>query len=55
MRYRLDDISTFLSVVDAGSISAAATHLNLSKSMVSKRITDLEQALGVDLLHRSTR
>ncbi len=49
------DIAAFLSVVDAGSISAAATHLNLSKSVVSKRVADLERALGVELLHRSTR
>lgn len=54
MRYRLDDIEAFLRVVDTGSISAAATQLNLSKSVVSKRVTDLEQALGVALLHRST-
>lgn len=55
MRYRLDDIAAFLSAVDAGSISAAATQLNLSKSVVSKRVADLERALGVELLHRSTR
>jgi DNA-binding transcriptional LysR family regulator len=54
MRYRLDDIEAFLRVVDTGSISTAATQLNLSKSVVSKRVTDLEQALGVALLHRST-
>lgn len=55
MRYRLDGIAAFLQVVDSGSISAAARRLNLSKSVVSKRITDLEAALGADLLHRSTR
>ncbi|HET6726206.1 MAG TPA: LysR family transcriptional regulator [Gammaproteobacteria bacterium] len=55
MRYRLDDIAAFLAVVDAGSISTAATQLNLSKSVVSKRVADLERALGVELLHRSTR
>lgn len=55
MRYRLDDIATFLQVVDSGSISAAARQLNLSKSVVSKRITDLEAALGGALLQRSTR
>ena len=55
MRYRLDDIATFLQVVDSGSISAAARRLNLSKSVVSKRITDLEAGLGGGLLQRSTR
>lgn len=55
MRYQLDDIDAFLHVVETGSISAAATQLNLTKSVVSKRVTDLEQALGVALLNRSTR
>ncbi len=55
MRYRFDDIIAFLHVIETGSISAAARRLNLSKSVVSKRITDLEAALGADLLHRSTR
>lgn len=55
MRYQLDDIAAFLQVVEAGSISGAATRLNLSKSVVSKRVADLEEALGAELLHRSTR
>ncbi|MGK9234506.1 LysR family transcriptional regulator [Inquilinus limosus] len=55
MRYRLDDIATFLQVVDSGSISAAARRLNLSKSVVSKRVSGLEAALGGALLQRSTR
>lgn len=54
MRYRLEDIDAFLHVVEAGSISGAATQLNLSKSVVSKRVADLEQALGVALLNRTT-
>lgn len=55
MRYRFDDIATFLQVVESGSLTAAATRLNLSKSVVSERITHLEKSLGVDLLRRSTR
>jgi DNA-binding transcriptional LysR family regulator len=55
MGYHLDDIAAFLQVIETGSISAAAERLGLSKSVVSKRITDLEAALGVELLHRSTR
>lgn len=54
MRYHLEDIDAFLHVVEAGSISGAATRLNLAKSVVSKRISDLERALGVALLHRTT-
>lgn len=55
MRYRLDDIIAFLHVVETGSISAAAIQLNLTKSVVSKRVSDLEKALGVVLLDRSTQ
>lgn len=55
MRYRFDDIATFVQVVESGSLTAAATRLNLSKSVVSERITHLERSLGVDLLRRSSR
>ncbi|NZA27630.1 LysR family transcriptional regulator [Luteimonas sp. SJ-92] len=52
---RIDDISLFLRVLDLGSISAAARHLNLSPAQASQRLQRLEKALGVRLLHRSTR
>jgi DNA-binding transcriptional LysR family regulator len=55
MRYSFDNIAAFVQVVESGSISAAALRLNLAKSVVSKRIADLEAELGVELLHRSTR
>lgn len=55
MKWRFDDLSTFLTVVEAGGITAAAERLNLSKSVVSKRVSDLEAALDVQLLHRSSR
>ena len=55
MRWRFEDLSTFLTVVEAGGISAAARKLNLSKSLISKRVSDLEADLGVQLLQRSTR
>lgn len=55
MRYRLNDIEAFLLVMETGSFTAAALRLDLSKSAISKRINDLEQALGTQLLHRSTR
>lgn len=45
----------FFCIVDTGSISGAAAKLNLSKSVVSQRLKDLERELGVTLLHRSTR
>lgn len=55
MQIRLDDILAFLQAMETGSISAAAQRMGLSKSVISKRITDLEVVLKVELLHRSTR
>ncbi|MEJ2131985.1 MAG: LysR family transcriptional regulator, partial [Gammaproteobacteria bacterium] len=55
MSWRLEEILAFLHVVEAGSITDAARRLKLSKSVVSKRITDLEAALQRQLLRRSTR
>lgn len=52
---RLAAMTTFVIVVDTGSFTAAATVLNLPKSRISQRISDLERHLGVHLLHRSTR
>jgi DNA-binding transcriptional LysR family regulator len=53
MNCRFDDIVTFMRVVEAGSVSSAATRLNVSKSVISKRISDLEAALRVELFQRS--
>lgn len=52
---RLEDMKTFLRVVEAGSFTAAADQLNTAKSAVSRRITELERYLGVRLLQRTTR
>ncbi len=52
---RVGDISLFLQVVDLGSISAAARHLDLSPAVASQRLKRLERELGVRLLHRTTR
>jgi len=54
-RLRLRDLQLFDSVVRWGSISKAATHLNLTQSAASKAIVQLERSLGVRLLDRSTR
>lgn len=45
----------FVTVVQTGSFSQAALKLGVSKSHVSKRISQLEQYLDVQLIHRSTR
>ena len=49
------DYALFARVVAAGSLSAAGREAGLSASMVSKRMARLEQRLGVQLLHRTTR
>ncbi|MDR5822307.1 MULTISPECIES: LysR family transcriptional regulator [unclassified Caballeronia] len=51
----LPDIRTFLAVVSAGSLSAAARQLNVAPMQVSRRIAVLEDDLGVRLFHRTTR
>jgi len=52
---RVGDIALFLQVIDLGSISAAARHLDLSVAVASQRLKRLERELGVRLLHRTTR
>ena len=48
-------ISIFQSVVEQGSFSRAAEKLGITTSAVSRRISSLEQHLGVRLLRRTTR
>lgn len=52
---KLDGISSFVAIAEAGSISAAARRLGLSKSVVSERLAELEHSLGAPLFHRTTR
>lgn len=51
----LERMLTFAGVVDAGSFTAAAERLGCSKAHVSQQISRLEEALGVQLLFRTTR
>ena len=51
----LAEMMTFAKVVETHSFSAAAEELKTSKSQVSKQISNLESALGVRLLNRTTR
>ncbi len=51
----LQQLSSFLAVVRAGSFVAAADATGLSKAAVSRHVADLELQLGVRLLHRTTR
>ncbi|RYF29364.1 MAG: LysR family transcriptional regulator, partial [Comamonadaceae bacterium] len=51
----IEELRTFVEVADAGGISPAARRLGVSKSIVSRRLVRLEEALGVQLLARTTR
>jgi len=51
----LDDMRLFAKVVDLNSFTAAAENLEMSRALLSKRISGLEQRLGVRLLNRTTR
>lgn len=52
---QLEDIQVFIRVVDAGSISKAAEQLNIAKSAVSRRLSELEERLQTKLIQRTTR
>jgi DNA-binding transcriptional LysR family regulator len=51
----LNDLNFFAQAVDSGGFASAARRLGCPKSTVSKRVAALEAALGVQLLHRSSR
>jgi DNA-binding transcriptional LysR family regulator len=52
---RLAAMEMFVRVVQERSFSSAARQLGVSKSVVSKAITELEDRLGAQLLNRTTR
>lgn len=51
----VDAMLTFVAVIDAGSFSGAADRLGQTPSGVSRTISRLEAALGMTLMHRTTR
>jgi len=55
MKTTLDELQAFVSVVDSGSISAAAEQLTQTASGVSRALSRLEEKLDVTLLRRTTR
>lgn len=55
MANSLNGLDLFASVVEAGSFAQAAERLHLTRSAVGKGIARLEQRLGVQLFHRTTR
>lgn len=52
---RLQSMRVFQRVVDEGGFAAAARALDLSPAVVTRLVADLEDDLGVRLLHRTTR
>lgn len=50
-----DDMRFFVEVANAGGVNRAASRLGVSKSIVSRRISAIEDDLGVQLFSRSTR
>jgi len=52
---RLTAMRVFTTVVDLGSQSAAADHLDLSRPVVSRYLAELEEWVGARLMHRTTR
>lgn len=51
----LGDVETFVTVVERGSLTAAAVALSTTPSVVSRALARLEARLGIQLLRRTTR
>lgn len=52
---RLEDLEVFVRVVERGSLTGAGISLGMSTPLVCRRLSALEQSLGVRLLDRSSR
>lgn len=52
-RIHWDDFETVLAIADAGSLSGAATRLDVNHATVFRRLGDIEKRLGVKLFERS--
>lgn len=55
MNASLRQLRAFVAVATSGSFSRAADTLALTQPAVSRNVTELEQVLGLQLLHRTTR
>ncbi|MCC6948423.1 MAG: LysR family transcriptional regulator [Bradyrhizobiaceae bacterium] len=52
---KLSQLRNLVAIVEAGTVRKAAKNLNLSQSSLTKSIQQLEDQLGVELLHRGAR
>lgn len=52
---KFEELEAFVAVVDRHSFSHAADRLGVAKSILSRRVSQLEKRLGVQLMQRTTR
>ncbi len=52
---KFEELESFVAVVDNHSFSVAGEKMGIAKSVLSRRISELEKRLGVQLLQRTTR
>jgi DNA-binding transcriptional LysR family regulator len=52
---RIEDLRILDAIARTGNLSAAARELNLTLTVISKRLRQLEETLGIRLIHRTTR
>jgi DNA-binding transcriptional LysR family regulator len=52
---KLESALAFVAIAEAGSITEGARRLQISKSVASERLAELEHSLGTTLMHRTTR
>ena len=52
---KLEAMNVFVTIVERGSLSAAAEHLDLSRTKVTRYLGELESWMDTRLLHRTTR
>lgn len=55
MKVTINELDTFVSIVDEGTISQAAEHLGVTVSAVSRALSRLEKKLNTSLFRRTTR
>jgi len=55
LKARSDELQVFVSVIESGSISAAAEQMNQTPSAISRTLSRLENKLDTTLINRTTR
>src|ERR1700754_2138548 len=55
MKIDIRGLEAFIWIAELGSFRRAATHLNISQTAVSHRVSKFEESLGLQLFTRTTR